>query len=206
MSATAEQIDRRSEVRDAILDATRQCLLETGYAQLSTRRITERAGVALSQLHYHFGSKHGLVLALLARENERLLERQRAMYDDTRPLWKQWEQACDFLEEDLESGYVRVLQEMVAAGWSNEEIADAVRADLNGWFSLLTAVCEKLTARYGPLGNFRAKEIAALTSLAFLGAETILLLGVPETEVPCRAALRRMGELIRALESLEGAT
>ena len=35
------------------------------------------------------------------------------------PLWQRYEQACDFLEDDLESGYVRVLQEMIAAGWSN---------------------------------------------------------------------------------------
>ncbi len=201
MAAIADQTVRGGEVRDALLDATRQCLLETGYAQLSTRRITERAGVALSQLHYHFGSKHGLVLALLARENARLLERQRAMYDDTRPLWKQWEQACDYLEEDLESGYVRVLQEMAAAGWSNEEIAAAVRDDLRGWFRLLTSVTEKLLAGYGPLGGFRAKEIATLAGLAFLGAESMILLGIPETEMPCRAALRRVGDLIRALET-----
>lgn len=205
MANDAGELERGNDVRDAILDATRQCLLETGFGQLSTRRITERAGVALSQLHYHFGSKHGLVLALLQRENDRLLSRQTAMYEDPRPLWQQWEQACDYLEEDLESGYVRVLQEMTAAGWSNEEIAAAVRNDLNGWFRLLSAVCEKLIARYGPLGNFRAKEIAALVGLAFLGTEAMLLLGVPETDVPCRAALRRIGELIRTLESSEGA-
>ncbi|HEX7060859.1 MAG TPA: TetR/AcrR family transcriptional regulator [Woeseiaceae bacterium] len=201
MAAIADQTVRGGEVRDALLDATRQCLLETGYAQLSTRRITERAGVALSQLHYHFGSKHGLVLALLARENARLLERQRAMYEDTRPLWKQWEQACDYLEEDLESGYVRVLQEMAAAGWSNEEIAAAVRDDLRGWFRLLTSVIEKLLADFGPLGGFRAKEIATLVGLAFLGAESMILLGIAESEMPCRAALRRVGDLIRALET-----
>lgn len=202
MPATAEQqTERGSDARDAILDATRECILETGYAQLSTRRITERAGVPLSQLHYHFGSKHGLVLAALHRENQRRLERQAALYDDSRPLWKQWEQACDYLEEDLDSGYVRVLQEMAAAGWSNEEIAAAVRNDLNGWFRLLTSVAERLIAEHGPLGPFRPKEIAALVGLAFLGAESMLLLGIPETHVPCRAALRRVGELIRAVET-----
>lgn len=201
MSATAEQIERNGDARDDILEATRQCILETGFSQLSTRRITERAGVPLSQLHYHFGSKHGLVLAVLQRENERLLGRQTAMYEDSRPLWKQWEQACDYLEEDLESGYVRVLQEMTAAGWSNEEIADAVREDLGGWFRLLTSVAERFIAEHGPVGPFRAKEIAALVGLAFLGAESMLLLGVPETVLPCRAALRRVGDLIRAVET-----
>ena len=45
------------------------------------------------------------------------------MYAQDAPLWRRYEQACDFLEDDLESGYVRVLQEMIAAGWSNPEIA-----------------------------------------------------------------------------------
>ena len=43
------------------------------------------------------------------------------------PLWRQWERACDYLDDDLESGYVRVLQEMIAAGWSDAEVAAAVR-------------------------------------------------------------------------------
>ena len=43
------------------------------------------------------------------------------------PLWQRWERACDYLDEDLASGYVRILQEMMAAGWSNPEIAAAVR-------------------------------------------------------------------------------
>ena len=30
----------------------------------------------LSQLHYHFGSKQGLILALLEEENQRRLDRQ----------------------------------------------------------------------------------------------------------------------------------
>ena len=40
-------------------------LLADGYAGLSTRKVAEEAGVPLSQLHYHFGSKGGLILALL---------------------------------------------------------------------------------------------------------------------------------------------
>ena len=47
----------------------------------------------------------------------------------TTPLWRRYEQACDFLEDDLESGYVRVLQEMIAAGWSTPEIADGGAGD-----------------------------------------------------------------------------
>ena len=41
------------------------------------------------------------------------------MYDAPDPLWVRWDRACDFLDADLESGYVRILQEMIAAGWSD---------------------------------------------------------------------------------------
>jgi hypothetical protein len=34
--------------------------------------------------------------------------------------------ACDYLEEDLASGYVRVLQEMLAAGWAEPALAEQV--------------------------------------------------------------------------------
>ena len=62
-------------------------------------RVAEAAEVPLSQIHYHFGSKHQLILAVLAAENERLLERQRAMFDTPEPLWVRWELACDFLDD-----------------------------------------------------------------------------------------------------------
>ena len=70
-----------------------------------------------------------LILAVLAAENERLLERQRAMFDAPEPLWVRWELACDFLDTDVASGYVRILQEMIAAGWSDAEVAASVRGD-----------------------------------------------------------------------------
>jgi AcrR family transcriptional regulator len=186
--------------RRQLLDAARACLLEGGYASLSTRRMAETAGLALGHLHYHFGSKRNLVLALLADENERLLERQSTMFRDDAPLWKQWEQACDFLEDDLRSGYVRVLQEVTAVGWSDPEVAAAVRDLLGGWFDLLAEVARRAEARLDGLGPFTAEEVAALAADAFLGAESMLLLGVTEDEVPHRSALRGVGRLIRALE------
>ena len=70
-----------------------------------------------------------MLLAVLEDENRRRLERQTTMYAEDAPLWGRYEQACDFLEDDLESGYVRVLQEMIAEGWSNPTIAaEAARA------------------------------------------------------------------------------
>jgi AcrR family transcriptional regulator len=192
-----------SETRARILAGAKSSLLRVGYAKLSTRFIAETAGVPLSQIHYHFGSKQKLVLELLDEENRRLLGRQSALFGSDMPLWKQWMQACDFLDDDIESGYVRVLLEMAAAGWSDAEIARAVGADIRGWFDLLTGVARRAAERFGTLGPFTPEEVAALAGLPFLGAETVILLGLDDTEIAARSALRKIGEVLRVLEEGE---
>ena len=187
-----------------ILDAARNRLLTDGYAGLSTRKVAEEAGVPVSQLHYYFGSKGGLILALFEEENRRRLDRQRSMYAEDLPLWQRYEQACDFLEDDLDSGYVRVLQEMVAAGWSNPELGAACRDLLGGWCRLLADVARETERRHGQLGPFTPEELATLIGAAFFGSEALLLLGFDREVLPIRAALRRVGVLIRQLE--EGPT
>jgi AcrR family transcriptional regulator len=187
------------DTRLRILDAAKAALLDAGYASLSTRGIAEAAGVPLSQIHYHFGSKQNLMLAVLDMENQQRLARQAAMYQSNLPLWKQWQQACDFFDEDLESGYVRVLMEMTAAGWSNREIASAVSTEVQGWFDLLTAVAQRAADRFGSLGPFTPEELAALAGLPFIGAEAVILLGLDEKKIAARPALRKIGELLRLL-------
>jgi AcrR family transcriptional regulator len=191
----------RTDTQTELLEATEQCLHRYGLSGLSTRRVAEAARMPLSQIHYHFGSKEDLVLALLAYKNERLLNRQAAMYARDLPLWKRWKQACDYLDEDLASGYVRVLQEMMAAGWSNPAIAKAVRQLLSGWFVLLTRVADEAAKGIARTGPFKSDEIACLVGAAFLGAESLLLLGFQETEIPLRRALRRFGILIQNAEN-----
>jgi AcrR family transcriptional regulator len=198
--ADVTKTEPAADTRAVIVDAARRRLLGDGHSGISTRKVAETAGVPLSQLHYHFGSKQGLMLAVLEEENRRRLARQTHMYAADRPLWQRYEQACDFLEDDLDSGYVRVLQEMMAQGWTNPAIAAAVRDLLGGWYELLTQVAEEAEARHGPLGPFTAAEVATLIGNAFLGSESLILLGFDREVLPVRAALRRIGVVIRQLE------
>jgi AcrR family transcriptional regulator len=197
--ADAPLPDRRDRgaTRATILAAARGAFLQEGYARLSTRRVAELADVPLSQIHYHFGSKRQLILAVLAAENERLLERQRTMFDAAEPLWVRWELACDFLDSDIESGYVRILQEMIAAGWSDSEVAATVREMIGGWYRVLADVARREEERGVRLGGFTPDEVAALMGTPFLGAEELILLGVTESTLPMRSALRKVGLLLR---------
>jgi AcrR family transcriptional regulator len=202
----AETAVRAADTRALILDAARIRLLADGYGGLSTRKVADEAAVPLSQLHYHFGSKQGLILAVLEVENQRRLARQQNMYAEDAPLWQRYERACDFLEDDLDSGYVRVLQEMIAAGWSNEELGEAVRELLGGWYALLAQVAREAEQRYGRLGPFTAEEIGTLVGVGFLGAESLLLLGFDRNALPIRSALRRFSAVIREFEEGQAAT
>ena len=193
----ADKIDTRT----LVLDAAKKVLRQSGYAKLSTRDVAAAAGVPLSQIHYHFGSKQGMVLALFEYLNAQLLDRQASLFGDAAlKLSEQWDRACDYLDEDIASGYVRVLQELIAASWADAPVAKVIRAGLLGWMELLTELARRADRELGGLSPFSAEEVAILIGSAFVGAESNYLLGFEKRGVPVRQALRRFGDLIRIRE------
>lgn len=192
---------RGDATRTAILDAAGLALREDGYGGFSTRGVAERAGVPLSQIHYHFRSKHGLVAALFDYQNEKLMHRQAQMYGDpSLALSAQWKRACDFFDEDIASGYVRIYMELWAGGWSDKATGDMIRTAANGWIGLLTEVARRVERRYGSFGPFSAEEVASLIAASFIGAEAFVLLGLEGKRAPIRKALRKFGRIIEGLE------
>lgn len=57
----------KKSTRDKVLDAAEILFAEKGFDGTSVRAITEKAGVNLAALNYHFGSKSGLIEALFKR-------------------------------------------------------------------------------------------------------------------------------------------
>ena len=189
------------QTKSGILEAARQVLYEQGYSGLSTRSVAAEADVPLSQIQYHFGSKEGMLLALYEYMNSQLLERQNAMFDDPKlTLSQKWDLACDYLDADIASGYVRVFQELMAAGWANPEIGRVVRNGTMGWMKLITKLAQEAQDSRGSFAPFAPEDIAALVAAAFLGAEANLLLGLEDEGLPIRRALRRFSDVIRMFE------
>src|SRR5215203_5391723 len=195
-------VAKKIETSTILLGAAKAVLRRHGYAGLSTREVAAEAGAPLSQIHYHFGSKQQMVLQLFEYLNAQLLERQdRLFHDPSLKLSEQWDRACDYLDEDIASGYVRVLQELIAVSWSDPEVAKVVRAGLMGWFDLIADVARQAEKELGGLGPFSAAEVAALISSAFIGGESLYLLGAEKKGAPVRQSLRRVGDVIRMAES-----
>lgn len=192
---------RKTETGTTLLEAAKKVLHQKGYSGLSTREVAAAADVPLSQIHYHFGSKQGLVLALFEYLNAQLLDRQNAMFHDkSLSFSEQWRRACDYLDDDIASGYVRVLQELIAASWIDRAIGKIVRAGIMGWVELITDLARRAERELGSLGPFRPEDIGAIVASAFIGTESLYLLGLEKQGSPVREALRRVGEAIAALE------
>ena len=199
--------DTSPSTEERILTAARACLLRSGYAAVSTRAVAEEAGVPLSQIHYHFGSKRQMLFTVLERENARLLERQQALYAGPELLSVKWQRACDYLDEDLHSGYVRILHELWGQSYSDPELAATLREAISGWHELLAGVVEDAFAQ-GVLQRMGLTPagVAALIVGSFLGAEIEILLGLRESQVPHRGTLRNIGRWIEANERQPGPT
>jgi AcrR family transcriptional regulator len=198
----ARKIEKKVETSTTLLEAAKKVLRQNGYAGLSTRDVAAAAGVPLSQIHYHFGSKQGMVLALFEHLNAQLLDRQNTMFGDASlRLSEQWDRACDYLDDDIASGYVRVLQELIAASWSDAAVAQVVRTALMEWGDLIVGAARKAERELGSLGPLTPEEVGAFAANAFIGAESLYLLGFEKKGSPIRQALRRIGDLIRSAEA-----
>jgi AcrR family transcriptional regulator len=197
MAQTAASLD----TRNALLEAAKQVLRERGYSALSTREVATAAGVPLSQIHYHFGSKQGLVRALFEYLNAQLLDRQQALFSDpTLSFADQWDRACAYLDDDLATGFVRVMHELAAAGWADAEVGTVVRESLQEWIRLVIEVTRRFEKKVGGFGPLSAEDVGTLVTNAFIGAENLVLTGIEKSDVPVRESLRRVGGLIRKFE------
>jgi len=61
------QAERSAATRDALLEATITCLVEDGYANTTTSRVAERAGVSRGAHLHHFQTRSALVAAAMER-------------------------------------------------------------------------------------------------------------------------------------------
>jgi AcrR family transcriptional regulator len=192
---------RGEATRRRIVDAARDVLLERGHGGASTRAVADEAGVRLSLVHYHFGGKQGLLLEVLERENELLVKRQQKLYAAPGPLAEKWRTACDFLDEDIRSGYVRVLWELWAAGLVDETLAAGWRDAMGAWRRLLESVFAAWAEELEIELPLSPRALSTLLSNLFQGIEIELLAGVPEQDAPHGEVLEALGVLIERAEA-----
>ena len=190
-----------ASTRTLILEATRRRLVEQGYANLNVRDIAADAGVNHALIGYHFRGKQPLVLAVLDEANARLLERQAGMYAQSNKASEKWQQACDFYQDDLDSGFVKLLMELMAGSFHDEALRREFTPRLLSWQKLIEGAVDKFVGGNELKLPVSARAISAWITWFWIGMEASMALGIPEHEGHQRQALEAMALLLRQVEA-----
>jgi AcrR family transcriptional regulator len=162
--------ERREQLEDAVVSY----VLEHGIADLSLRPVADALGVSTYSLVYHFGSKEGLIAAVMAR----IEERERAMTASwiaepesaslaavMRRYWKEW---C--LPEEL-APYHRLFYEVYALSLQQPgRFPGFLERGALPWMSFL-----RNFALQSGLSEADAQVVASLMASTVLGALFVLL-------------------------------
>jgi TetR/AcrR family transcriptional regulator len=127
----------RSAAEEALLDAAERLLVDIGYAGITTRRLAEEAGLNHGLVHYYFGSNENLLVRALERFTDRLIARQRELYEGEGELVDKWRTAMRYLlSEDVT--YEKVWAELQALAWNHPEIRKRLARVNAEWRAVLT--------------------------------------------------------------------
>jgi AcrR family transcriptional regulator len=124
------------ETEQALLDAAERLLVEVGAAGITTRRVAEEAGANHGLVHYYFGSVEQLLVRVLERFTEQLIERQRQMYAADTPFIEKWRTAMAYLDEDRP--YQKIWFELQALAWNRPELRDRLARVHAEWSAVLS--------------------------------------------------------------------
>ena len=136
----------RAQTEEAFLDAAERLLVEVGYAGITTRRLAEEAHANHGLVHYYFGSMENLLVRVLERFTERVIERQRAMYAAEVPFIEKWRTAMLYLAADRE--YQKIWFELQALAWNRPELQARVAHVNDEWRAVLTEAFAEPRERY----------------------------------------------------------
>lgn len=119
---------QREATRKAILDAASACIAEEGYANLTTRRVAERAGIAQSTLMHYFPTRDAFLTETVTHIAQQLAEEALAEIDfDALRSREHREAVIDMAWREFTSPPALAAAQIWNAAWAEPELAATVR-------------------------------------------------------------------------------
>jgi AcrR family transcriptional regulator len=124
VATTRTQAERSATTRQALLDATIACLVEEGYANTTTARVAERAGVSRGAHLHHFQTRSALVAAAVEHLRARRAEELMAAADALPSGPERVAQALDLLWRSYTSPLFQGALDLWSAGRTDPELRE----------------------------------------------------------------------------------
>jgi AcrR family transcriptional regulator len=183
--------------RQRIIDAALLTLKEKGFAGTSTRAIAARGSFRAGLIFYYFPTLNDLLIAALEHASAERLERYGSEVAAASTLSELLALLERIYADDRESGFVRVVSEMVAGSVANPDLGPRMVALIEPWTAAAQTASERVLASTGLGGVVSARQLAFAAVTFYLGANLLTQL-VPESrEVEeILATAKRMAPLI----------
>jgi len=157
--------------RQRIIDAAIETLHEEGFAATTARAIAKRGGFNQALIFYHFGSVTALLLEAFRSTSEAQVAKYRAAAAEVTSLADLVAIARRLHHEDLESGAVTAVTQLMAASASDESVGPAIMDRFSEWIAFVQDALERAVKDH-PLGAMvPAREAAYAICAMFLGIE-----------------------------------
>src|SRR5215210_1047016 len=171
----------RRDTRTRILDATIETLKTKGFAGTSTRVIGGVGGFNPALIFYYFGTLNDLLLAALEHSSAERLRRYRGALDEAASLDELVALLGRIYREDLRSGHIRVVSELVAGSVAIAELGPRVVELMEPWLALAESAVERALAGSPVLELATPRRLAYAAVTFYLGANLVARLA-PEQE------------------------
>ncbi|OOK65324.1 bacterial regulatory s, tetR family protein [Mycobacterium kansasii] len=113
---------RRSpdEAKSLILDAAEELLIEGGTRAIEVRAVADRVGITDAGVNHHFGSREGLLVALLHHSSGRIRTAVEHAAQDWVRSGAQLPDLVDRIADVYADGYGELAMALHAAGWRDD--------------------------------------------------------------------------------------
>jgi AcrR family transcriptional regulator len=169
LKATAQD---KSGTKAGLVEAALETLKEEGFAGASARSIARRGGFNQALVFYHFGSVTDLLLAALDETSNRRMAAYRAALegagaDDLLGT------ALTLYRDDLSSGHITVVTEMIAGSLANPDLKAAIARRVEPWIDFAQSAVEKAAERWPMAQLMPARDLAYGIVALYLGVEML---------------------------------
>ncbi len=203
--AAAGGESKRDEIRQRIIDAAFITLRDRGYADASARAIANAGGFDQAQIFYYFGSVNNLLVAALEWSSLRQLAAYRETVRGVTSAGEILDAFRTRLADDLASGHVKVLAELIAAGTSDGALREMVRELFEPWMELSVETVTGILAASGLDALLPGEQVAFAVVCLFLGVQQfVTLTGDSQRALDMVDAGRNVASMFDAMFTMSG--